>query len=133
MNFIFNNSIKIFLGLLYSVVLFHICIIVKIIPYTIAWGGRLTNDKEMYVFEIISIFINIFLSWILSMKADLVKFKFSHKTINTILWVFFGIFVLNTIGNIFAKTNFEKYFAALTGISALLIWSILKKSKTTNR
>jgi hypothetical protein len=129
----FNNTIKIFLGLLFLVILFHICIIVKIIPYNIAWGGRLTNDNEMYVFETISILINVFLSWILLMKGNFVKFKFSIKTVNIILWIFFGLFVLNTFGNIFAKTNFEKLFALLTGLSAIFIWKIVKQKKTTNR
>ena len=133
MNFILNNSIKIFLGLLTAVILFHICIIAKIIPYDIAWGGRLTNDTEMYVFETISIFINVFLTWILLMEGNFIKFKFSSKTIHIILWVFFGLFVLNTIGNIFAKTNFEKFFAVLTGLSAILIWNIKQQEKTTNR
>lgn len=133
MDFIFKNLIKIFLGLLFSVILFHICIMLRIIPYNIAWGGRLTNDNEMYVFETISILINLFLSWILSMKGNLVKFKFTNKTVNTILWVFFGIFILNTVGNIFAKTYFEKFFTVLTGLSAILIWTILKQKKTTNR
>ena len=129
MNFILNNSIKIFLGLLFLVILFHICIITKIIPYNIAWGGRLTNDTEMYVFETISILINIFLSWILLMKSNLSKFKFSDKTVQIILWIFFALFILNTIGNIFAKTNFEKFFAVLTGLSAILIWNIVKQKK----
>ena len=129
MNFIFNISIKIFLGFLFLVILFHICIITKIIPYNIAWGGRLTNDTEMYVFETISILINIFLSWILLMKSNLSKFKFSDKTVQIILWIFFALFILNTIGNIFAKTNFEKFFAVLTGLSAILIWNIVKQKK----
>ncbi|KAB1153754.1 hypothetical protein F6464_13895 [Flavobacterium luteum] len=133
MNLIFNNTIKIFLGLLFLVILFHICIIVKIIPYNIAWGGRLTNDNEMYVFETISILINVFLSWILLMKGNFVKFKFSIKTVNIILWIFLGLFVLNTFGNIFAKTNFEKFFALLTGLSAIFIWKIIEQKKTTNR
>ncbi len=126
-------STKIFLGLLFSVILFHICIIIKLIPYNIAWGGRLSNDNEMYVFETISIIINLFLAWILSMKSNLVKSKFTDKTINTILWIFFGIFILNTVGNVFARTTFEKFFAVLTGLSAILIWKILKQKKTTNR
>ena len=129
MNFILNNSIKIFLGLIAAVILFHICIIAKVIPYGIAWGGRLTNDTEMYVFETISIFINVFLSWILLMEGNFIKFKFSSKTIHIILWVFFGLFLLNTIGNIFAKTNFEKFFAVLTGLSAILIWNIKQQEK----
>ena len=128
-----NTQIKILLGLLFSVILFHICIIVKIIPYNIAWGGRLTNDNEMYVFESISILINLFLSWLLLMKGEFVEFKFPNKTVNLILWIFFALFILNTVGNLFAKTNFEKLFAGLTGLSAILIWNILKHKKTTNR
>lgn len=133
MDSMFNNTIKIFLGLLFSVIIFHICILLKIIPYNIAWGGRLTNDIEMYIFETISILINIFLSWILLMKGDYVKFKFSANTIKIILWTFLILFILNTIGNIIAKTNFEKLFAILTGISTILIWIILKQKKTINR
>lgn len=126
-------QVKIFLGLLFSVILFHICIIVKIIPYNIAWGGRLTNDNEMYVFESISILINVFLSWLLLMKGEFVKFKFQNNTVNIILWVFFGLFIVNTVGNIFAKTNFEKLFAILTGLSAILVWNIIRHKNTTNR
>jgi hypothetical protein len=133
MNFISKYSIRIYLGLLLAVILFHLCIITKIIPYDITWGGRLTNDTEMYVFEAISILINVFLSWVLLMKGNLVKHKFSNKVVNIILWIFFAIFVLNTIGNIFAKTTFEKLFAILTGLSAILIWNIVMKKNTTNR
>jgi hypothetical protein len=131
-NFISKYSIKLFLGLLLVVILFHICIILKIIPYDIAWGGRLTNDAEMYVFETTSILINIFLSIILLMKGNIIEFKLSDKVINITLWIFFVIFVLNTIGNIFAKTNFEKLFSILTGLSAVLIWNIVKKKNSTN-
>lgn len=127
----FKHSIKIFLGLLFSVIIFHICIMAKIIPYNIAWGGRLTNDTEMYTFETISILINMFLSWVLLMKGNLTKFKLSDKALTIILWVFFGLFVLNTIGNLLAKTNFEKFFTILTGLSAVLIWHILKQKNTT--
>ena len=133
MNFISKYSIKLFLGLLLAVILFHICIILKIIPYDIAWGGRLTNDAEMYVFETTSILINIFLFIILLMKGNIIEYKFSDKVVNMILWTFFAIFILNTIGNIFAKTTFEQLFSILTGLSAVLIWNIVKKKNTTNR
>ena len=128
-----NTQIKILLGLLFSVIIFHICIIMKIIPYNIAWGGRLTNDSAMYKFESISILMNLFLSWVLLMKGEFVQFKFHTKKVNRFLWIFFGLFILNTVGNIFAKTNFEKLFALLTGLSAILIWNILKQKKTTTR
>ena len=131
MSFIFNNAIKIFLGLLVAIILFHLCIITKIVPYDITWGGRLTNDNEMYIFETVSILVNVFLSWVLLMKGNFVQFKFPTKAVNTILWIFFAIFILNTIGNIFAKTNFERLFAFLTGFFAILLWIIIMKKKTT--
>lgn len=124
-----KNVIKLYLGLLFLVILFHILILVQIIPYNITWGGRLTNDTEMYVFETISILINLFLFWILLMKGNFIKFIFPIRTINMILWIFFAVFLLNTIGNLFAKTNFEKLFSILTGISGIFLWKILKKKK----
>lgn len=127
MNFIFNNLIKIFIGLLFVIILFHLSIITKIVPYDITWGGRLQNDTEMYVFETISILINVFLSWVLLMKGNFVKYKFPNQVINVILWIFFVIFILNTVGNIFAKTFFEQQFAFLTGFFSIFLLIILKR------
>ena len=121
------------LGLLAAVILFHIAIIAKVIPYNIAWGGRLQNDQEMYVFEAVSILINAFLGLVLRMKANYIKFRFREKAINIILWIFLVLFVLNTIGNLFAKTNFEKSFAVLTFVFAILIWMILKSKSIIGR
>jgi hypothetical protein len=45
---------------------------VKIIPYNITWGGRLKNDREMYVFETFSILVNGFFILILLFKAGYV-------------------------------------------------------------
>ncbi|MFN0050523.1 MAG: hypothetical protein ACKVOU_15490 [Cytophagales bacterium] len=130
---VLNNMVRIFLALVLSVIIFHIFIIIKIIPYNIAWGGRLTNDHEMYVFESISILINALLAWLLLMKGNIVEYKFPNKILNALLWIFFVLFILNTIGNIFARTLCEKLFSSLTGISAILLWRILMTRKTTNR
>lgn len=124
--FNYKTSIRILFGLLSLVILFHFLIMVKIIPYSIAWGGRLKSDQEMYVFESISIAVNLFLIWILSLKLKNSK----RKIIDIILWIFFAIFSLNTIGNLFAQTNFEKYFSILTIAFALLILNILIKKNS---
>ncbi|MBC7847772.1 MAG: hypothetical protein H7Y10_14930 [Flavobacterium sp.] len=123
-----GNHIQILLGILFMVTAFHLCLIVKWIPYNIAWGGRLKNDTEMYVFEAISIFINLFLMAVVLMKGNYLKWRWNEKLINTVLWVFFCLFILNTIGNILSHTNFEKLFSVLTLILAWLIWNVLKKN-----
>ena len=122
-------AIKIMLWLFAVVTIFHLCIVVKIIPYEISWGGRLKSNSEMYIFESISILINLFLIFVLLIKGKYLTEIIPMKIVNFSLWIFFVLFGLNTIGNILAKTNFEKYFTLLTLASAILIWIILKKSK----
>jgi len=121
--------IKVMLTLLSLVIAFRLCILVKVIPYELTWGGRLKNDQEMYVFEAISILINLILIFVLLLKGQFLKFQIKEKALNIILWVFFYIFILNTIGNLFAKSTFEKSLSLLTLVSAILIWNILRIKK----
>ena len=118
------------ISIITAIIIFHFLILFKQIPYTIAWGGRLENDTQMYVFETISIIINLLIILVLMLKSNFIKNSFSAKYINGILWFFMLLFALNTIGNMLAKTDFEKYFAILTFISSVLIGLILKKEKT---
>ena len=122
-----KHTIKILLWLIVAVTLFHLAILTKIIPYEVTWGGRLKNDEEMYAFESISILINLFLGFVLLIKGDYLLKLIPRKVVNIILWIFLFIFGLNTIGNIFAETFFEKIVSLLTLIFTYLIWTILKK------
>jgi len=124
-----KHAIKILLWLIASVTLFHLTILTKIIPYDLTWGGRLNNDPEMYVFESVSILINLFLGFILLIKGDYLSKVIPIKVVNIILWIFLLVFGLNTLGNILAETLFEKSLSILTLIFAYLIWTILKKNK----
>jgi len=115
---------------IYSIItVFHSCILLKMIPYDITWGGRLQNDQEMYVFETTSIAINLFLIWVLLMKGDFVTYKFPVKVIHIILWIFVVVFALNTVGNIFAKTLLEKAFTLLTLGSAIAIGFVIRRNR----
>lgn len=121
------------LWLVVAVTIFHMAILFKVIPYEITWGGRLKSDAEMYVFESISLAINFFLGFVLLIKGEYVKPILPLKIVNIVLWAFLVLFILNTIGNIVAKTNFEKYFAIITLSFSVLIWITLNASKKLRR
>lgn len=125
-----QTAIKIMLGLLSAILLFHFCILLKIIPYDITWGGRLTNDSEMYVFETFSILLNLILYIALLIKGKFIKEIFTVRIVNIVLWIFIIFFGLNTIGNLLAETLFEKFFSIITLLFVFLLWVIVKKSKT---
>jgi hypothetical protein len=124
------QALKITIGLLIFVIVFHLAIITQLIPYTIVWAGKLKTVEEMYAFEAVSLSVNLFLITLLLLKGNYIKHSISDKILNTILWVFVVLFVLNTIGNLMAETLFEKLvFTPLTLLSAILIWIILRKDK----
>jgi hypothetical protein len=125
-------AFKIMLWLITLVTLFHLAILTKIIPYEITWGGRLKNDSEMYVFETISIIFNTFLGLVLLIKDERLPAFIPMKVVNVILWVFLILFSLNTIGNVFAKTLFEKILAIVTLSFSYLIFIIFRNARNEN-
>ncbi len=122
-----QTALKIMIGLVSALMVFHFLILFKVIPYDITWGGRLKSDEEMYLFEGVSIALNGILLLLLLMKGRFIGSVKSFKFINFTLWVFLVLFILNTIGNLFAETIFEKFFAIITLAFVLLLFIILRK------
>lgn len=114
-------------GLLILLSLFlilHFCILLKIIPYTLVWGGRLKSDKEMYRFEIVSILINSLFVTLILVQANFLSIDIPRKMLTYTLWLMTGLFSLNTLGNAISKNKIEqKLFTPLTVL--LTIFSLI--------
>ena len=124
----YRFAIGAMVAILLLVLIFHVLILIQIIPYAIVWAGKLENVQEMVVFEMISIVVNLVLIFVILTQGNYLKIDFSQKVLNFTLWVFIVVFSLNTIGNLFSKTSFETIvFTPLTFISAILCYRILKK------
>lgn len=92
---------------------YHTLIVTRIVDFKNVWGGQLQTIEQMYTFEAISIAVQVLLLWfILSFK--IAKGVGKRFYIN----LFFSLallMLLNTVGNVFAKTDFERFmFAPLT-------------------
>lgn len=105
---------------------FHLLVLIKVIPYTLVWGGRLTSTKAMYRFEAISILINLLFGLVVLLKAGYVQWLIPAAVITTALWGMAAVFVLNTLGNLRAKNTLEKrIFTPVTLICAILLVLLL--------
>ncbi len=51
----------------------HILIISGVIPYQYVWGGRLESNEQMLRFESISMIINLFIIFIVSIKGNYIR------------------------------------------------------------
>jgi hypothetical protein len=104
--------------------LFHLLVLFKIIPYKIVWGSRLNTDADMYRFEIVSLILNVIFLVIILIKAKLLAINLPGLLINILLWAMVALFLLNTVGNLQSKNKTEKIiFTPITIL--LLILSIL--------
>lgn len=115
------------------VLIFHVCVIVGIVPFEIVWGGKMSDPKEMMYFEIGSIAINLTMLAIVLVYAGYLKIQIKPVVIKVALWLMSALFVLNTVGNIFSANETEKMiFTPITAVLALLCFrlAIGKEEKT---
>lgn len=98
----------------------HFMILLKLVPYTLIWGGRIKSDKEMYRFEIFSVLINALLILIVLVQGRFLPITIPEKIMTCALWIMAGLFFLNTWGNLTSKNKLEqRLFAPLTILLAL--------------
>jgi hypothetical protein len=109
------------LTILSLIVIFHLLIIIGVIPFGIIWGGRLNDSSKMLTFETVTLTINLIMIVTVLIKAGFLKFVVNQKIITIVFWIMFIIFLMNTIGNILSKNEFEKMvFTPLTLILSIL-------------
>ena len=94
--------------LLFFALGFHVLVLLRVIPFTIVWGGRLKTLRDMYRFEAGSITVNIVLIMLLLSCAKYIGCPFSTGTIRIIYGCIAALFFLNTLGNLFSKSKLEK-------------------------
>jgi hypothetical protein len=100
--------------------LLHFLILIKIIPYAVVWGGRLTSKKEMYRFEIFSILVNTLFLIVVLVQARYMAIPISDKIVTYALWLMAALFLLNTLGNAVSKNKVEqRLFTPLTILLAM--------------
>jgi hypothetical protein len=88
-------------------ILFHLLVIMKVIPNNIMWGGRRENQQELMKLETISITLKHFFLVILLIINTTIKVKIKPIVQRLVLWLMSTLFILNTIGNLLAKSSIE--------------------------
>ena len=121
----FKQATQISLFLFALLILFHLSIVLGIVlfdfvPLDFLWGGRMETKGQLLDFEIISILIMALCFLIVLIKSEKLKLPGLMRAAGIAVWILFILFFLNTIGNIFAKTTFERFFIIPTGILAIL-------------
>lgn len=103
----------------------HILVLIGIVPADMVWGGRLESGPQLYMMELISILLNVFLIYIVLQKANYTRRSISRKWLGYWLKGFSGLFLLNTLGNLFAIQPYERIAGTIiTALCAFFCWRL---------
>lgn len=105
-------------------IVFHIVIVAGILLFDFApmdrlWGGRLRTTEELLTFELIAIVVTSLCLFAVLIRTGHLNFPRLVRASAIALWILFILFLLNTVGNVFAPTTVEKLFSIVTVILTL--------------
>lgn len=92
-------------------------------------GGRLQNQDQLLVMESVSLVVNLIAMLLVAMRAGYIGQFQNVLFVRVGLWVFFGLFALNTLGNLLAVTLFEKSMAEVTLFLAFGFFQLARRPK----
>ncbi len=125
-----NILIKnVLIGIFSAVLIFQFLLLTSVIPYEHTWGGRLASYQAMLVFVSVSIGLNGLFLYAVLVRGRYVRSPLPAKLISAVLWLMVVVFALNTIGNLFAVSPWERYLATpATLLLAILGYVIAREN-----
>jgi hypothetical protein len=111
-----GNILLFSLGLL---LVFHILVLLKIVPANMMWGGQ-ANAGNIVMLEIIALAVTVFFGYVIAAKTGYVNAGKFAGVVNILVWIIFIFLLLNTLGNLASGVSAESFiFAPITLILAL--------------
>lgn len=110
--------------ILVLLIVFHILILIGIIPHTIVWGGRIEGGASLIKFELFGLATSFLFLFIILAKVEYLKLKKFRKIINIAVWIVLVWFLLNILGNLLSTASLEKLI--FTPISIILSFSVFR-------
>jgi hypothetical protein len=113
-----GNILLAALGLL---AIFHILVVLGIIPADIVWGGMIQGvPSNLMTLETISFLVTLLFIIIVAAKIGYIRAGKLSGVVNVGVWLIFVYLLLNMLGNLASGVSFEKLvFAPITILLAL--------------
>ena len=100
---------------------FHILVLLRVIPADIVWGGMIQGSQaNLIMLETIALLVTLLFMLIIAAKTGYMQAGRLSGAINVGMWLIFVFLLLNTLGNLASGVSFENLvFAPITIILAL--------------
>lgn len=113
--------------LLSLVVLFHVLVIINVIPDNVTWGSKVKDHKKLIQLEWLSVFVNIIFITIAAVRVKWLIIPVRASLLKALLWAMAILFLLNTLGNLLSENPIERF--AFSPVTFLLSYFSLRLAK----
>ena len=104
------------LGLLAA---FHALVLARVLPGSAVWGGQAAdNPGNLILLEATGLAVTLLFALVVALKLRALHSCEPRRPIDVGVWVVFGYFLLNTLGNLASVSSVEK--AVFTPVSLVL-------------
>lgn len=115
-----QRSMQIMQTILGLMILFHLLVILRIIPATMVWGNQFPEESILPL-ELIAIVFTFSFGLFLQIKMRYVKMEQKKKVVNIFLWIIAAFLFFNAIANLISEVRVENFiFSPLAILMALL-------------
>ena len=105
-----GNILLVALGLL---AIFHVLVLLRVIPADIIWSGRIQGvPSNLVTLETIALLVTLLFFVIIAAKTEYVQAGRLSGAVNLGVWLVFAYLILNTLGNLASGISFESLIAA---------------------
>jgi hypothetical protein len=117
------------LGSLGLLAVFHVCVLLRVIPADIVWGGAIQNSTtSLFLLETISLVVTLLFAVIISAKAGYIKALRFQSAVNIGAWVVFALLLLSMVANFASGVAFENLiFAPITVVLAFCAYRLARE------
>ncbi|MBN1824926.1 MAG: hypothetical protein JW958_01585 [Candidatus Eisenbacteria bacterium] len=125
------RAADILLVLLVALALFHVLILLGVLPSGIVWGGRAEGAAGGFrAMEAVSLAITGIMAFVVAARAGHLGSPRLGKAVRAALWVMFVYFLLNIAGNLASRSGVERaVFTPFSVILALLVLRVASERK----
>jgi hypothetical protein len=114
------------LGSLGLLAVFHLLVLLGVIPADIVWGGAIQNSTtSLFPLEMISLLVTLLFAVVIAAKAGYIKVFRFQTAVNIGVWVVFAILLLSMLANFASGVAFENLvFAPIAVVLAFCAYRL---------
>lgn len=110
---------------LLAMLVVHLLILLRVVPYEFVWGGQIDSASSLVLFEGIAMGMTLLFILIIAMRVGYIQLHKFKRAAVIGGWFMVAYFLLNTLGNLASGVTLEKLlFTPVTVILTILAFRI---------